>query len=144
MPQSTLDQLIATLFAIQRLVLENLRRGAKLDPASFVQLEALRLIKEAGKPTMREVAHHLHITPPSATSLIDALVKTQNLARAPDPHDRRIIRLALTTKGERVLARGLERKRNGMKQIFSSLNEEEQRQLTQIIKKILHTHIHEK
>ena len=144
MAQKTLDQLIATLFATHRIIHEQTRSSVRIDPATLVQLQALHYISGAKSPTMREVARHLHITPPSATSLINTLVRTGLSARAPDSKDRRVIRLAVTPKGERAMARGFEKMKGGMRRVFSRLNEDEQRRLIQILEKILHTYQHEK
>jgi DNA-binding MarR family transcriptional regulator len=56
-------------------------------------------------PTIGEVAHYLVLKPHSAVGLVDRAEEAGLVARFHDGADRRVSRLALTDKGEEVLAR---------------------------------------
>jgi DNA-binding MarR family transcriptional regulator len=72
-------------------------------PSTYLHLETLRYIQEAGKPDMQAVADYLRVKSPSATRLIGTLVSEGLLARVPDKIDRRRILLSLTPSGKRML-----------------------------------------
>jgi DNA-binding MarR family transcriptional regulator len=56
-------------------------------------------------PTIGEVADHLLIRPHSTVELVDRAERAGLVRRFVDEADRRVVRLALTTKGQRVLDR---------------------------------------
>ena len=85
---------------------------------------------------MKQVADFFFITPPSATSLIDSLVKSKMLKRLPDKNDRRVIHLILTPKGEKTLKKNFAQMTAQIKKVFTCLNEKERKQLISIYKKI--------
>ncbi|MEJ0002295.1 MAG: MarR family transcriptional regulator [bacterium] len=62
---------------------------AKAKGCSLAHFEVLKYIAEEGSPYMKDIAKRLHITPPSASTLIDALVKQGLVHRAQMPEDRR-------------------------------------------------------
>ena len=68
-------------------------------PLSLTQSEVLRFVEEHKSPTMRDIAQHLQITAPSATSLIAEMVAQAYLTRKNNPQDRREVHLLLTTVG---------------------------------------------
>ncbi|MDB5265655.1 MAG: MarR family protein [Parcubacteria group bacterium] len=72
-------------------------------PSTYLHLETLRYIQEAGKPDMQAVAEYLRVKSPSATRLIGALVTDGLLARVLDADDRRRVLLTLTPSGKRML-----------------------------------------
>jgi DNA-binding MarR family transcriptional regulator len=55
-------------------------------------------------PTVGDIADHLLIRHHSAGALVDRAVVAGLLSRERDPDDRRVMRLALTPRGEQVLA----------------------------------------
>ena len=103
----------------------------------MMEFEALKYIKDAGPPHMRDVAKTFHITPPAATLMIDGLVKTKLLVRVLDPNDRRSVRVAITPKGRRWLDRGITKKVKEMKKTFGVLTPMERTQFIAIIRKII-------
>ena len=51
------------------------------------------------------LAAQLHVQPPSLTSLVDGMVARSLVDRAPDPDDRRRVRIVITDQGKDVLRR---------------------------------------
>ncbi len=74
---------------------------------------------------MKEIADHLSITAPSATSLTGGLVKSGLVAKVLDCRDKRTSRLKLTAKGEDELKKSLIRGTRLLKGLFDALSEEE-------------------
>lgn len=138
-PKANMEELISHVFTMGRVMRDQMHRhmAASGQQCSFLEMEALRYVKESGKPHMREIAANFHVTPPAATLMIDGLVKMKLLGRVLDPKDRRSVRVAITPKGRQILERGMKKKISGMKKIFGGLTPAERAQFVQIIRKIV-------
>jgi DNA-binding MarR family transcriptional regulator len=79
-------------------------RAAGLELAQYQLMLAIKGIPEGVRPRIREVANRLQIQHHSAVELIDRLESRGYVRRERAQHDRREVLLALTPKGERVLA----------------------------------------
>jgi len=133
----TINHIISLIFKASRLIHEQLRKEKKYpDLFSGLRLEALRYIAEKKNPLMKEVADYFCITPPSATSLINPLVKSGALRRVYDKDDRRVVRLFITSKGRKELKRGLSEVDDNMRKILTQLNTDEQKNLIKILEKL--------
>lgn len=94
------------------------------DKVSVYQLHAMFHIAKHVS-TMSELAEEMNTSLPSATSLVDRLVKSGWVERQPDPNDRRIIRLAITDAGRKVcMAMKAERMR-AYKFLLDAMSEED-------------------
>lgn len=94
----------------------------------------LRSSEEGARPST--IAERLHVMPRSATDVIDALVEKGLATRAPDPSDRRAVRIHLTGEGRRVLAQADAARAEVHAQAFSVLSDTEQEQLAALLRKI--------
>lgn len=65
-------------------------------------LQALMLVGERERCIVSDVAHGLNISPTTASSLVDRLVRNNYVARHRTEHDRRIVRLKLTPEGAKI------------------------------------------
>jgi DNA-binding MarR family transcriptional regulator len=81
------------------------RNWLELD-LSMAQLKTLVVLSEAETPTIGDVAETLGITLPTASHLIERLVRAELAQRAEDPADRRRTLTRITPAGEALL-RGL-------------------------------------
>ena len=136
MRHTNIEQLISMIFAVSRLIRERAKYREKIDPFSFLQLETLRYVAEKDNPSMKDVADYLCITPPSATSLINSLVKAGQLERVHDKNDRRFVRLVVTPKGKTALAGGFKKITTRMRRVLSNLNAKEKNGLFKILEKL--------
>ena len=75
---------------------------AGLHPSQHQLLLAIRGHLD-GDPTIGEAAQYLLLKPHSAAELVSRAEAGGLIKRIPDPHDRRVVRLRLTSKGERKL-----------------------------------------
>ncbi len=132
------DELISLLLGVIRSLHSHLNKKHYLDllRVSPLKIQVLDYVKNHRNPLMKNVADFLSITPPSATSLINGMVREQFLARCFDSQDRRSVRLRITTGGEKILRRGFKQMTRHMKEIFSCLTVKERKQLTAIYRKI--------
>jgi DNA-binding MarR family transcriptional regulator len=128
------DTLAEHIFSLGRLIRERLSTDTSCAP--LLHLATLQFISDR-QPRMREVAEYLRITPPSATSLMNALAQSGQIKRINDPEDRRTVRLAITARGQRSLDDGMRQKRSAIESIITRLNEKERDDLKKILAKLI-------
>ncbi len=63
------------------------------------QLRVLFLLREDTGATLSAIARHLRVSAPTASGLVDRLVRVDFLRREEDAHDRRFVRHYLTERG---------------------------------------------
>lgn len=80
-------------------------RQEELEPQQHQLLLAVRWLKGAQGPTIRELADHLLIRHHSVVGLIDRMVERQLIERVRSTGDRRQVRVRLTPRGEAKLKR---------------------------------------
>jgi DNA-binding MarR family transcriptional regulator len=137
MTTGNINQLISLLFSTGRIIHETEDAPKGCDPLSVLRLETLRYISTRS-PSMNEISTYLRTTPPSATSLVDGLVRAGQLKRISDRKDRRRVKLAVTAKGRRVLERSMKILVTNMSKTFGLLSEREIKTLILILDKIFH------
>jgi DNA-binding MarR family transcriptional regulator len=137
MPTRT-DRLAILMLETPRRIRDRLneKRGETATCATYLQLATLRFVGETGLPTMKDVAAHLRIAPPSATGVIDGLVRSGLLRRRAQIGDRRTVRLRLTPKGRTALRTGMRLVSARMRVVLSVLTEKERSQLTAILERL--------
>jgi DNA-binding MarR family transcriptional regulator len=67
------------------------------------QVSVLSSVESLGSPTLGELAARENVQPPSMTRQVDTLVARGLLDREVNPSDRRIVRVRLTSSGQRIL-----------------------------------------
>lgn len=127
-----LSGIIKTMFLIRSIV----HQKGEAKPMSFLRTVVLRYVKEHKDPKVKDIAFYLDITMPSASSLIDDLVKLGFLKKSEDPDDRRSTRLILTPPGEKAVCDKLKAIEKNMRMSLSILTPSEQKQLFQMMQKI--------
>ncbi len=136
MNEARANHLIALIGAASRAIRAQSKGSKEAVPFSFVQLEALRYIKEHGRLLMKDVADYMLITPPSATALIDSLVHMKLIRRYADEYDRRVVRLSLTPRGKRAAVEGERHFRRKFEMILGRLSKKEGDELIKIFEKL--------
>ncbi len=129
------DDLISIMFTVGRLM--RAAEGFIANDCSLFHIKVLEFIAEKKNPTMKELAEYFVVTPPSATSLIELLVKTRLLRREADKNDRRTVRISVTAKGKKTLHEGLARSKLLIKKFFSGLTKQEIAEMESIMKKVI-------
>jgi len=108
---------------------------AELDLAPM-QAKALHELNLEPPISMRELAERLKSDPSNVTGLIDRLETRGLVERRPDPKDRRIKGLALTSAGARLRERLFARLYSAPRSV-TELSERDQRTLTDVLQRIL-------
>jgi DNA-binding MarR family transcriptional regulator len=108
---------------------------AELDLAPM-QAKALHELNVEPPISMRELAERLKSDPSNVTGLIDRLEARGLVERRPDPNDRRIKGLALTSSGAKIRERLFARLYAAPRSL-AELSERDQRTLKDVLQRIL-------
>lgn len=107
------DDAIAIAARLHSVAIQLLRRARRDDTAlglSAARASALSVLVFGGPRTIGELATAEQVTPPSMTRLVSSLEAEGLVRRTADRDDRRVVRVAATAKGKRVLEAGRRRR----------------------------------
>jgi DNA-binding MarR family transcriptional regulator len=130
------NDLMSLIFNAGQILREKARDKSNFKDCSFLHMHVLHYIKEQKETSMKAMADYLHITPPSATSLVNSLVKKGFVERTTDENDRRTINIKITKIGTGLLKNNFDRIISIVEQGVNKLNEKEKKELINILKKI--------
>lgn len=91
-----------------------LRSGDPADWGACItmpQLRVLYFLRRNGPSSVGDVANGVSVSQPSVTETLDRLVRGGLVERMHDPHDRRVVRSALTAAGIEIIDRPWESRR---------------------------------
>jgi DNA-binding MarR family transcriptional regulator len=112
--------------------------GAAATELTFSQLRALGVLEALGEElTLSELAPRIGLSPAATGRALDALADRGLLARRPDPADRRIKRLALTEAGHETARSVMSARREALRRLAESLDDEEREQLSLALAPVL-------
>ena len=111
--ESTVESLLAVLDTAR------LAQSPAVPPA---QLRVLTIIANNRDTNMSRLAEALDVVPSSASRLCDRLEATGLLRRAPDPQDRREVRLLPTPAARRLLDDLRERRRSALAAVLGKMS----------------------
>lgn len=108
MPPKTLEQaqhLLGTITQLQRRVLlggprKNLEGPSPVKELTMSQISTLMAIRNRGEMSLKEIAMATHVSPPSASSMVDRLVDLGMVERRHSDVDRRALRITITKMGQ--------------------------------------------
>lgn len=109
----TEDDTAATAGRLHSVAIRLLRRARRDDTAlglSAARASALSVLVFGGPRTIGELATAEQVTPPTMTRLVSGLEAEGFVRRAADRHDRRVVSVAATAKGQRRLEAGRRRR----------------------------------
>lgn len=132
----SVDELIDLIFYTTKLIKEKVKNQAQKHQLPFMHIGILKFIAEKGEPTMKELAEQLCITAPSATSVVEGLIKSGYIERVLDKKDRRIVRITLTQSGKKELELILKSVKRKMSEMLDVLSEKEKTSLHGIFKNL--------
>ena len=107
--------------------------GTRLTLSQYQLLEALR-----GTPSLpvSELAASAGVAPPTATRMLDALVRDGLAERTPCAEDRRVVRIGLTDAGREAVAAAAERVAASRARVRDQLSEEERAQAAALLRRL--------
>ncbi|MFF9624320.1 MarR family winged helix-turn-helix transcriptional regulator [Streptomyces griseosporeus] len=102
-----------------------LQRDLGVTPA---QSRLLRTLAHySTPPRMADLAERLEVVPRAVTTLVDGLEASGKVRRAPDPTNRRVIRIELTDDGRGTLGELRDARRSAAEEILAPLTEEQRK-----------------
>ncbi len=93
------------------------------------QLRLMFLLNQQDCRCAGELADEMHVRPATITGLTDRLVRQDLIERQDDPNDRRLVRVALTAEGRRVIGEIESAGRAYMSEILSRMSDDAVRSL---------------
>lgn len=90
---------------------------------TMTQLRLMYLLYRRDEQTITELAEQMRVRKPTITGLTDRLIKHKLIRRLNDPTDRRVVRIALTKEGRRVLGEIEVASKAYLDRIFGSLGD---------------------
>lgn len=118
------EQLLRLTRRVHRIQKRHLeRRGLGVTPAQSRLLRTLAHYD--APPRMADLAERLEVVPRAVTTLVDGLEASGKVRRAPDPTNRRVIRIELTEDGHKALRELREARRSAAEEILAPLTDEQ-------------------
>jgi len=105
-----------------------LRHARREDDASGLspaRLSALSVLVFAGPKTIGQLAAAEQVRPPTMSGIVDRLEQDGLVRRTADPHDRRLVRVQASAKGNRVLQQARDRRIAALAEKLSELESSE-------------------
>jgi DNA-binding MarR family transcriptional regulator len=99
------------------------------EEVTLTQYRSLVVLASRGPQGVASLAEAVAVTPPTASRLVDRLVRKGLVRRRTDRHDRRQVRLGLTEAGRRLVDVVTERRRVEIAQLLTSIDPEVQRSM---------------
>ena len=110
-------------------LLRLLRREDDASGISAPRLSALSVLVFTGPLSLAELAKAEQVKAPTMSRIVDALVQAGLATRDPHPTNRRMVRIAATEEGTKLLHAGRERRVRALTQRLHRLADSEQRAL---------------
>jgi DNA-binding MarR family transcriptional regulator len=111
-------------------------RAAEQGALSLPQYHLLEPLAAEGALPVGALAEEAGIAAPTATKMLDGLVRGGYVTRSTSPHDRRVVLIALTRAGEDALAARREKVAAARRRIHAGLTREEREQATALLHRL--------
>jgi len=98
---------------------------------SLPQLYVLMLLQERGRMMVSELSGELHISMPSASSIVDRIEENGLVERTRDDIDRRVVHVELTERGRALVEEIMGLKREAVQGLLGAMTDEE---LTDVVR----------
>ena len=99
------------------------------------EIKALSAFRGESDYTMGELSKNAQVAMPSMTEMIDKLEKKGIAERDRDIHDRRVVKVRLTSKGKKLRKEFMQKRLKDMMDIFGKLSEKELNDLIASLKR---------
>ena len=124
LPEQCAREIMETVPQIMQAIRVEMRlgRGANI---SIPQFRALRFVQTHPDSSLGDLAEYLGLTPPSASKLVDGLVKQALVSRQESSSDRRRLILALTSTGESLVNQSRTSAQSSLAQTLDTLSDQD-------------------
>ena len=135
--QACIEHLTSCVFQLKQRLAHATRQTDQQFGLTPVHWYVLSLLHRGAIETMGDVAARLCVSRGAATQILDTLVAKELVQRAPDQHDRRVVRLQLTTQSQLMTDRFQQYMTETVADLFAVLSDAELAQLDQLIDKVV-------
>ncbi|QIZ68572.1 MarR family winged helix-turn-helix transcriptional regulator [Geobacillus subterraneus] len=129
MPSAMNEKTVAELEKLLRYIAANLKqRGREIltnYPITPPQFVALQWLLEEGDLTVGELSNKMYLACSTTTDLIDRMERNGLVSRIRDEHDRRVVRIHLLEKGERIIEEVIEKRQRDLARVLENFSDEE-------------------
>lgn len=132
------QELEDALIAFRQNVTTSILAEAKGSGLSLPHFEVIVYIGRTKNVTMKDIANLLHITPPSASVLIETLVEKKLIKRIPSSKDRRTVHLSLDQNAHQLIYSLHKKKISMFNKMLSKINDEDKASLIRILNKCIY------
>jgi DNA-binding MarR family transcriptional regulator len=119
--------------SVMRMIRTEMRSQRSADLA-VPQFRALMHINRNPGASLQGVAHHLGLTAPTVSKMVDGLVLDGLVRREPSPKDRRQITLNLTDRGQEILEQAHQATQARLSEVLAQLTPHESEIVMQAMK----------
>jgi DNA-binding MarR family transcriptional regulator len=112
-------------------------RYVKSTGLSMPQFSILMQLHYRGQCGLSDISERMDISGAAASQLVDRLVVSGLVERAEDPADRRAKHIALSPKGEALIAASIEERLRWVEQLALTLTPEEQEEVGQALETLV-------
>jgi len=130
-----LSHIITDIHRLSRSILTQSEDALLQGKITFPQYIALSSLT-AKNLKMKDIARTLGVSLPAVTGIINRLVKLKMVERSYDLNDRRVIFIALTTRGAKVTKFIEEARRKFIEEIFGELTDIERNTYLSLLRKV--------
>ena len=129
MPSAMNEKTVAELEKLLRYIAANLKqRGREIltnYPITPPQFVALQWLLEEGDLTVGELSNKMYLACSTTTDLVDRMERNGLVARVKDKHDRRVVRIHLLEKGERIIEEVIQKRQHDLAQVLQHFSGDE-------------------
>lgn len=141
---TTPDSLDASIDRLHAIIMQTARLLSLRDPIADMTdmdlsppiVHTLMWLGIEGPLTMGHLAHRLRTTLPSCTRLVDRMKDMGHVLRERDPHDRRVVLVRLSAKGQRLHDQIREGMRSKLKAFLALMSDSDREQLLAILERL--------
>lgn len=100
------------------------------------QLTALQVLQRSGNITIGELGEKMYLAYSTATDLIDRMERNELVIRVRDSSDRRVVRLQILPKGEKLVDEVIARRKTYLSGILEEVSDEDKIHLINSLKQL--------
>ncbi len=138
--QEWIEHITSCVFQFKQRLAHATRQTDQQFGLTPVHWHVLSLLHRGAIETMGDVAAKLGVSKGAATQILDVLVAKKLVRRTLDPHDRRVVRLQLTTQSQLMTDHFQQYMTEAVADLFAVLSDAEVAQLGQLIDKVAQAH----
>lgn len=131
-PDPVATSIVVRLLASQNLLLTALRRGLGPD-LSLARFDLLAQLSREDGQTLAQLSRRMLVTAGNLTGLVDRAERDTIVERRPDPSDRRLTRVYLTPRGQKLAQKAIARHAELAEEILGPLEGKERDELRRLL-----------